>query len=300
MHPRSLISTLLLPAFSVEDTLGALSIGALVSLFLFGAITLQVYMYLIHFQNDNRNLKMLVGFVWTCELAHCIAVAHLLYYVTISRYGDLTVLLHPPKSLGVAVFLGGLETWVIKIYFAERVRIMGDGRLLIPLVCWLLTSVFFAMIVVTTVKVFQMSTLSAFQEQWNWLVTAVLCIAAAVEIIIASSMCYYLNIWKKELIASSTITILRDIMTWAIETGIVTSVSALTMAACFVIMPRNFIWLAIFVCLLRTVSNALLLSLISRLKSRTSDGFIELDDINRGAKSPATSELSKRNSVVIV
>jgi hypothetical protein len=115
---------------------------------------------------------------------------------------------------------------------------MGDGRLLIPLVCWLLTSVFFAMIVVTTVKVFQMSTLSAFQEQWNWLVTAVLCIAAAVEIIIASSMCYYLNIWKKELIASrygaylylisvhlltidvvhSTITILRDVMTWAIGT----------------------------------------------------------------------------------
>jgi hypothetical protein len=157
MHPRSLISTLLLPAFSVEDTLGALSIGALVSLFLFGAITLQVYMYLIHFRNDNRNLKMLVSatylqrrftrwvlyiliesflgglcmvscfgrkssqcivlnaWIRTCELAHSIAVAHLLYYVTISRYGDLTVLLHPPKSLGVAVLLGGLETWVIKV-----------------------------------------------------------------------------------------------------------------------------------------------------------------------------------------
>jgi hypothetical protein len=114
MHPRSLISTLLQPAFTIQDTLGALSIGALVSLFLFGAITLQVYMYLIHFQNDNRNLKMLVSATYSQRY-----LARSVLYIYLNRFpGGLRMV----RCFGSESFnhillstLSGLASWLIAL-----------------------------------------------------------------------------------------------------------------------------------------------------------------------------------------
>ncbi|KAF9477149.1 hypothetical protein BDN70DRAFT_995147 [Pholiota conissans] len=188
---------------NVQDTLGAVSIGALVSLFLFGATTLQTYMYLIHFRNDDRHLKALVAVVWICELSHCVTVAHMMYYYTILKYGDLgaLTLTHPPISLPLSVFLGGLETSIIKTYFAERVRIISGGKLFVPIPCWILSAGLLGMATTTSVMVIQEPTIAAFQDKWQWMVTVDLCLGVGIEVILASSFCYYLSIWKGKLIA---------------------------------------------------------------------------------------------------
>lgn len=44
----------------MNDTLGALEIGVLISVFLFGFVTLQSYLYFSKFPNDKWGLKVLV------------------------------------------------------------------------------------------------------------------------------------------------------------------------------------------------------------------------------------------------
>lgn len=53
-------------AFDVNPTVGALEIGTLVSMFLFGIVTLQVYLYYRNFPKDNALLKIVVRRIRLC------------------------------------------------------------------------------------------------------------------------------------------------------------------------------------------------------------------------------------------
>jgi hypothetical protein len=48
----------------LDLTLGAVEMGAMISLFLFGMVTVQVYLYSMGSKTDHRWLKLLVAFVW--------------------------------------------------------------------------------------------------------------------------------------------------------------------------------------------------------------------------------------------
>jgi len=53
-------------------------------------------------------------------------------------------------------------------------------------------------------------------------------------------------------------------MIWTIETGLLTSVAAVTMLVCFLLMQDNFIWIAIYTFLAKLFSNSFLVSLNAR------------------------------------
>jgi len=48
------------PVFNVQNTLGALLIGAIIAVCLFGVITVQVYTYFSRFPSDKFGLKAMV------------------------------------------------------------------------------------------------------------------------------------------------------------------------------------------------------------------------------------------------
>lgn len=50
-----------LPSFNPHATVGALQVGVLVSTFLSGVVTVQVYVYLNRFPNDPKVLRILVS-----------------------------------------------------------------------------------------------------------------------------------------------------------------------------------------------------------------------------------------------
>jgi hypothetical protein len=49
---------------SLSLTLGAVEIGTMISAILYGAITVQVYMYAVGCRKDRAWMKALVAFVW--------------------------------------------------------------------------------------------------------------------------------------------------------------------------------------------------------------------------------------------
>ncbi|KAJ3507435.1 hypothetical protein NLJ89_g6309 [Agrocybe chaxingu] len=252
------------PLLNVHGTLGALTVGAIVSCFLFGVATVQGYLYYTRYQRDRRVLKALVAFVWLCELAHCICICHFLYFLTISHFGNVNAMLRPPGSLYLAVILSGLIAPVVQMFFAERLRVVSGGRVLIPLICWTLSLVRFAMSLVTGIKAYRLTTIWEFTAEWKWLMTTLLCIGAAVDILVAVSLCYYLR-EKRDQSGRETRMKIQKVMMWSIETGLVTSVAGITIVICFLEMPTNLSWLAIFMVMARLFSNSLFASLNARI-----------------------------------
>ncbi|KAF8148435.1 hypothetical protein B0H34DRAFT_737033 [Crassisporium funariophilum] len=246
------------PSFDAHGTLGALSVGVLISCFLFGIVTVQTYIYYSRFPDDQPKWKYLVAFVWILELAHCISICHSLYILTISNYGHPEALVKPPVSLFLAIILSGVLAFVVQGFFAERVRIVS-GKRLIPIICWVLVGIQYIMHLVAAAEAFKMTTLAEYEKEWKWLISSMLAVGAAVDLIIAAVLCYYLKQQKLNCHAKTAIMV-DKIIAWTIQTGVITSFSGVIMLICYLAMPENLVWLSFFMFFARMFSNSLLAS----------------------------------------
>ncbi|KAJ7867156.1 hypothetical protein B0H13DRAFT_2560281 [Mycena leptocephala] len=96
-------------SLNLNTTLGAFQIGVLVSYVLFGVTTTQTYIYYSRFPDDSLKLKVLVAFVWICEVGHALCIGHSLYVYTISDYAHPERVLGPaPKSLETTSIFSGV------------------------------------------------------------------------------------------------------------------------------------------------------------------------------------------------
>ncbi|KAF8148391.1 hypothetical protein B0H34DRAFT_802933 [Crassisporium funariophilum] len=273
-------------AFDAHGTLGALSVGVLISCFLFGIVTVQAYIYYTRFPEDQFKWKFLVTFVWFFELAHCISICHSLYYLTINQYGNPKALIKPPHTLFLAIVFSGVIGPVVQAFFAERVRVVS-GKLIIPIICWTLSAVRLGMSAAAAGEAFQMTSLSSFQKEFKWLLTTVLAVGCAVDVLVAGALCYYLN-QQKSNSHERTAIMIDKIIAWTVQTGLMTSLTGLVMLIFFVAMPGNFIWLCFFMFLARMFSNSLLASLNARTILRQTN-FVELQHPSQGSATYASN-----------
>ncbi|KDR74776.1 hypothetical protein GALMADRAFT_249667 [Galerina marginata CBS 339.88] len=250
-----------LTASEVHSTLGALLIGLFVSSCLFGIGTVQTYIYYAQFHDDKPHIKIMVMFVWLCELGHCFCLSHGFYTIVVDKYGQRTFFETIPTSIVVSIALSGVIGTIVQVFFIERVRNVS-GRIFIPTACWTLSMARFVLTIVMTRKAVTVN-LTEFDRQLKWLCVTVLALGAAVDFFVAVSLSYYL---KARRINGFPVTSLMidKITAWTIQTGVLTSLSGLCMLVLFVLIPENFIWLAIFMSLSRLFSNSLLASLNGR------------------------------------
>jgi hypothetical protein len=102
------------PTVNLNDTLGALEIGVLISLFLFGIVTVQTSVYYDRFPKDPWHVKFLVAFVWVLELGHSLLISYLIYSTTITWYGQPQKLVKF-ESLNATVIFGAIITLTVQV-----------------------------------------------------------------------------------------------------------------------------------------------------------------------------------------
>ncbi|KAI3621728.1 hypothetical protein WG66_016711 [Moniliophthora roreri] len=206
-----------IPVFDVNNTIGALEVGALVTIFLFGVVTLQVYFYFSRFPDDSWYIKLLVGFVWyivsnilllihhdsqrlldrILDLGHSIALCHYLYTVTVTQYGKPSLLLVPAQSVDVAILLGGLIGPIEQGWFIRRLYVFS-GNLFLTTICTLLSLVRVTGTVALAAIALEQPPINEFTEDWRWLILLVLITGAVTDLILASTLWYYLMQWKRK------------------------------------------------------------------------------------------------------
>ncbi|KAJ7851090.1 hypothetical protein B0H13DRAFT_2360368 [Mycena leptocephala] len=254
-------------SFNLNKTLGALQIGVLISYVLFGVITTQTYIYYSRFPDDSRKLKVLVAFVWVCEMANAFCVGHTVYVYTISHYTHPERLVGPlPASLDTTVLLSGVVAVCVQ-YFSFRIYAFSKKLHVSTILIWIMAFLRLLGSIIIFLTALRMPSLPHFEMQWGWLLAAVWSVSTANDLIIAVTLVVLLRNQRTD-VHRRTAALVEKLILWSIETGILTSAYSITTLACFLTMKENFIWLAFFVVGARVFSNSLLASLNSRATLR--------------------------------
>ncbi|EPQ58599.1 hypothetical protein GLOTRDRAFT_35895 [Gloeophyllum trabeum ATCC 11539] len=235
----------LLAAFDPNATLGALQVGCLLSTFLFGIVTVQTFMYYQTAPNDRSVLKILVREIpsqWL-ELGHTICVCHTLYITTITDYGHPERLVKTPISLSVSILFSGIVGPLVQSFFAYRMWVIA-GSPYLPICCWSLSGLRFIGSVIAAAEAFRMKSLSQYESQWQWLLTAILAVGAANDVIIASSLSYALN-RQRNTVMRETVALVDKLVLYTIRKSVYTLCVANWMS-CNLLIPSSVVWLAIF------------------------------------------------------
>ncbi|KAJ7828024.1 hypothetical protein B0H14DRAFT_3719587 [Mycena olivaceomarginata] len=231
--------------FSLDATFGALELGVLFSVFLFGVLTVQVYLYFVQYPKDPRGFKWMVAMVWILDLGHTIAICHCIYTITVTKYGQPTIIILPPKSLDISIFLSGFIGPLEQVDFVFLPWPQSDFTVPLPIFCATLSLLRFG----GSTGLFAISlagpTIQSYLIREKWLIEAVVILGAAVDVILAVALCYQLSFWRKAGFRS---------------------IGAVTLLVTFLTMKNNLVYGGVFFLMAQFFSNSLLFSLHSRTR----------------------------------
>ncbi|KAH7926601.1 hypothetical protein BV22DRAFT_1128072 [Leucogyrophana mollusca] len=259
-----------------SSSLGAFEIGALLMIFSFGIVTLQTYNYYHRYPSDSFPLKIFVAVVWLLGVGHTILVAAGLYDVTVKQFGQPSAeTLDPlPTSIGWSIALGTVLTSLVQGFFAYRIHVLSK-KLYLPLICWSSSFAYLVgCIAAASLAIIKGLSFPVYGKRYGWLISSIFAVGAFVDLTIAAGMCYYLK-RERALAIPRTVKSLDQLIVYSIETGIVTSLSAMAVLICFKAMPDNVVWFGVYMSFGEMFPNALMASLNSRRdRSETDDTVI--------------------------
>ncbi|KAJ7083472.1 hypothetical protein C8R44DRAFT_753487 [Mycena epipterygia] len=260
------------PLPDVEPTLGRIAIGVLIATFLYGIETLQTFNYYRAFPEDRRMIKILarqVGGIWLLELANTIGCWHATYTMTVTFYGQPAHIATLPRSFVFTTLLHALINIIVQTFFAFRVRTLSK-RWLMTILCCILNFVRLVGDIALFIELWEDPNLLHLGENWNWLVTATSSIGPVVDVMLASSLIYYL--WRSRSSSSfkQTHSVVDTIIVWTVETTSITTVSALLQLILFLAV-KDLTWMIFYLIQTKFFSNSLLASLNGRQRFRSAD-----------------------------
>ncbi|KAF7289307.1 hypothetical protein MIND_01392500 [Mycena indigotica] len=275
------------PQSVINNTLGALQIGTLLSYLLFGITTTQVYIYYTRFPEDAPWIRLMVAFVWILEATQTGLVGYVVYFYTITDYGDKKHALQsalPP--LLVSFILTGAITTLVELFFIYRIHQLSK-RVYVPAILAVLPFIYFMGTTAFTIASFKLGTWAHAEEEWGWDILASAILSVVTDLSISAALVILLA-GNRRRGTATTSAIIDQVITWTIETGVATSLCSVLILIFYETMQKSFIWLAVFIIKSRLFSNSLLASLNSRAALR------EIPNITLPASAPQFSHAGSR------
>ncbi|KAJ7464026.1 hypothetical protein FB451DRAFT_1492161, partial [Mycena latifolia] len=228
-----------------------------------GLLSLQAYSYYENFPEDSWQLKTLVSLPWSrskalvlcLDLTHLILICQSCYHYLVDNWGNEAALLESTIELDMHLLLVSAATIVCQAFFLRRVWNLSKKN-------WLLVGCLAAMCMTTLVLDVAMAIRTSLNRSvatfsdWGDEILALFAIGAAVDVIIAMLLCWYLPRGGRTSFSSTNFVVSR-IIQYTVATGLATSLLAV---GCFVA--------AMHFSLGRMYTNALLATLNSRRNLR--------------------------------
>ncbi|RDB16341.1 hypothetical protein Hypma_003058 [Hypsizygus marmoreus] len=105
-----------------------LLVGSLLNYWLYGVLTVQVYIYHLSFPNDKRRFKALVYVVFVLEtLQVCLSAADVYYWFGVG-YGNMIHLTSTYLSPFDTPLLGSMISFIVQLFFCYRIRTLNPTR----------------------------------------------------------------------------------------------------------------------------------------------------------------------------
>jgi len=256
---------------------GVIEIGILISTFLFGITTVQTYIYYRGNTRDPWWLKTLVAIVWLLETINTVLICAYLYTITVTKFGNFEALQDMPWTLDVSFFIGGLVSAFVQSFFAYRVHVIS-GRWAVSILAWVLSITRAAVTLLICVLTIEEGHITNYEARYPWTITLSLVVAMSIDVLNTCALCYYLRQLRTQF--KGTNSLIDKIMTYSIETGLITSVCAVAMLILELSRPDWNIWLGILMFYVKLYSNSLLLSLNGRSSLRSTEPFTSFTSVS--------------------
>ncbi|KAN0135513.1 hypothetical protein V8E53_006792 [Lactarius tabidus] len=136
---------------AVDNTLGSLFIGTVLSSIVYGVTLLQVYSYCnSHCSRDRWPLKSLVAFLLLVDSVNLVFANHVTYYMTITNFGDYLQIM--PWSLPAIDFSAMVLEVFVQHFYAYRIYFLSGRSPYLPAAISVVSLTAFGMGIVLGVK----------------------------------------------------------------------------------------------------------------------------------------------------
>ncbi|KAJ7041969.1 hypothetical protein C8F04DRAFT_1390831 [Mycena alexandri] len=245
-----------------NSDLGALEIGALLSYWLFGVTTTQAYTYYGRFPNDPRKLKFLVALVCFLELGHGICTGITVYQFLISDYTRPELLVYVSDAMLAAILITTVIALCVQGFFSFRIYNLSRSPY-IPLFTLFLSLSRTAVSLYAVIRLGLQNATFADFEQLSSILYANWAASTVNDLTTAATLAYWLHRQRAN-VHTRTVALVDKIIKWTLETGVILSTATTLTLILFATMPRNFIWIAMYIVQAKLYSNSFLASLNSR------------------------------------
>ncbi|TDL22928.1 hypothetical protein BD410DRAFT_787743 [Rickenella mellea] len=241
---------------------------------LYGALTLQTYVYYQHYPTDRPTMKSLIAVLWIMNTFHMVLLILTLYHYLIRSFGNYEALAVSTWELRIHVFTNCFIAFLVQLFFACRVWRVSEGNRVVTG-----SIIFFACSALgfgstTTIKSFSLLRFTQLPEI-EWIVGMSLGSTAVCDILITMGLCYLLN--RSRTHFKRTDSIINTLIAYSLCTGLLTTLFALVNLATFMAMPTNMIHLTIGFFLGKLYTNSLLATLNMRKDTRAKFGMPDID-----------------------
>ncbi|KAK0227343.1 hypothetical protein EDD85DRAFT_957958 [Armillaria nabsnona] len=244
-----------------DNTLGALLVGGLVAMALWGITCVQGYTFFTTNQRDRVAFKVLIAFLLALDTFDSVLNGHILYFYLVKNYLNPLAVYAPTWSVILHVAITSISDFIIRSMFARRVYRLSGGNRVITLWIAAVSTTDLVCGIVITAKAFgissylQLDTLSS-------LLYLNFAAGTTSDISVALALCYYLYTSRTGF--QRTDSLITILMAYTVNTGLVVAVDAALGILTYAAMPHNLIFLGFYLLLSKLYLNSYLASLNAR------------------------------------
>ncbi|KAF5319713.1 hypothetical protein D9619_008602 [Psilocybe cf. subviscida] len=258
----------------LNSTLGAALLGCLAAAIFYGVTSVQTLIYFQGELRDGWKFKSGIFALWVLDTTHMAFTAHAIYYYLIVNFGNLVALeapiWHVTSGMQINIYITITSDLIVRGYFARRVSILcGRQRPFLKRSLPVLIAVLAVLVYIPGLgyasRALQLRTFERINEVSTYLYVSFVATVAA-DSTIAISLCALL--FHSRTGIKKTDSILRILMAYSINTGLLTSVAALACLITYALWPQKFIFIGFYFVLSKLYVNSLLASLNARSSLR--------------------------------
>ncbi|KAJ7268012.1 hypothetical protein C8J57DRAFT_1326377 [Mycena rebaudengoi] len=254
----------------LDNTMGSMLLGVIISAVLYGISTCQTLYYFTRYDRDPLYLKTLVALTLALDTLHLGFVIHTIYHYLISNYyshGALQVMIW---SVSLEALPTGVTAGLVQSFYAYRVWRMSHHNVF-------LTGLILLLIMATTgcgtawvVLALQAQTYERLLKI-SPLTISINALSTAADVIITATLCIMLRQTRPASIQTETM--VNKLILFTLNTGLLTSLCAVASLVSLIASPKTLIYASFYFCIGRLYSNSLLATLNARdiIRGRIND-----------------------------
>ncbi|KAJ7054298.1 hypothetical protein C8F01DRAFT_501821 [Mycena amicta] len=254
---------------TLDNTLGAVFLGVMVSGMLFGSTTQQVYYYYHYYPYDSLLHKTSVCVLWLLDALHMSLSISAAYHYGVRGFGDLFGLRQVIWSVKLLIAVNVLVVLIVQGLYAYRVwRLSGFHNGILRYLVAAVVLGGFAIGIVTAVETYS---LENFEDVTtiSWAIEGSLAASTTIDCLNAAAMCYYLR--KSKGLGRALNSRISTLMQYTLSCGVFTSACSISTLVTFILMPNNLIFLALTFLLTRLYVNSFMAMMNARPRRNQTD-----------------------------